>query len=487
MKGRRIIPDGAGGDALVRRLERRLRAPGRSVGADTVLRRAARARVVLVGDYRPSAAPKRWLGELLAVIAAGVPLMTDAFYRIDAEMLALWRAGRLPARDLRRAGRFDLEIGAPFGPYAALFRDACRGRPVRPIESPVRSDRPSRARRFGLAARRAGAELASGRGVFLVGQAYLARGFLPAMLRRELGLSERDLVTILFQRGVSTPRALGEGCFVLPLQRPGVARSGGLGLGRVDLAATVWGLLDELCRRLGVDPYRRSVHGPEGAVAALRDLYPNVLSEADGRLVGPLLTARGLSRAAVARARAAIAAGQSRYLPGANVVIIGRARMVDAAEEVSHFLNFALRGDVRRSLEPASFHQEAWDEAIGYLGSKLLHPTRPALGAGDVARLGRRGASGVLARFLAEHLRMEADAGGLTEVPAAVTRVLRDGGRLRERGCHLLGYHLGARMYAAHRAGSLPAARARRLFEARSLPPGPALRRYLRVSKELRT
>lgn len=442
---------------------------------------ASAAGVALVGDYRSSSAPKAWLATLVGR-RRGTALFLDVFAQRDAFLVDLWRAGRLSTRELLTLTRFASEIATDFAPYAALLR---RGG-VELLEAPVRSDRASRAARFRLAARRMAEHRRTRRwrrAIVLAGQAYLARGFFPAMLRRALRLRLGDIVTVTFSADAARPASLGGGRYVLPLgPSRRLARTSARDDARVDLDATLTGVLDRLCSKLGIDPFRHRVNvGDQTPV--LRDVYPLVLQRGQSRTAAKVLRARGLDTDDVRRSLGVLAREGSLFVPRASVILVGKLELVGGAEEAAHFLNFALRGDLLAP-QRSSFYQDVWDEAIGFLGSKLLHPRRPSPTLSALRRSRPQGILREARSFVLAHARMEASYGNLREPPFRVRAGLAGGGELLFHAHHMLGYMLGSRLHRASRSRG-PRWLAR-LFATRLDGPIEAFGHYLRVTRELR-
>ena len=306
-----------------------------------------------------------------------------------------------------------------------------------------------------------------------MGQAYLHRSFFPRLLREACG--PLRIVIVCFLPGAREAQDLGEGRFVMPLGRVAGSSWEEDDDEALDLGATVCAMTDALCRRLGVDPYRRRVRLGERRVH-LRDAYPLVLARSRLKTARRVLAATGMDAELRAQATRQLRDRRSLFVPRPNVILLGRTQGVDAAEEVAHFLNFALRGDLR--CDPSgSFYQAVWDEAVGFLGSRLLVPARPGIDIDE--------ADTPLAKFLQQHRSMERSFESMEAVPGTVGAVLSSSGSRRSRAFHALGYRLGDGMADAAARGDLPPASLRRIFEAPSLRERGALRRYLRWAKRL--
>jgi hypothetical protein len=127
------------------------------------------------------------------------------------------------------------------------------------------------------------------------------------------------------------------------------------------------------------------------------------------------------------------------YLPRVNAFCIREFKMMYAAEEAARFLHHACRGLPRLNEQdsaesPGSLHARVVEDALGYLGSRILYPARPAMEAD--AEFGRDG-------------------------------LLNFRNAVRENP----GYALGSRLYEDYLSGAVTRNRLRHLFLAHLDPP----------------
>lgn len=169
---------------------------------------------------------------------------------------------------------------------------------------------------------------------------------------------------------------------------------------------------------------------------------------------------------------------ESYTIPRANMVYLGNLSVNHAAEEASHFVRSICSGALEPRMLVDAFYARCLEEAVGFLGSKLLNHKRRAP---DVRWLERRSKNRRLpeherqvARLVLKHLRMEA---GLR---------IRGGSSLYECDAdtfnevtHLLGYILGEKIYYALIAGQIDKAEVRELYFEAFEEDGVALTTYL--------
>ena len=158
-----------------------------------------------------------------------------------------------------------------------------------------------------------------------------------------------------------------------------------------------------------------------------------------------------------------ILSSESYYIPSAKMVYLGNLSLNHASEEATHFL----RHVCSRSLEPKhlvdAFYARALEEAVGFLGSKLLNHRRKCLHGPALERLRRNKTSGEfyreMARLVLKHQRM------------VEGRKVRNSNQIFECDAemfnaitHIIGYQLGDRLYYGLVDGVLDKAEIRELF-----------------------
>ncbi|MEM6730890.1 MAG: hypothetical protein AAF658_05005, partial [Myxococcota bacterium] len=169
---------------------------------------------------------------------------------------------------------------------------------------------------------------------------------------------------------------------------------------------------------------------------------------------------------------------ESYFIPRANMVYLGNLSVNHAAEEASHFVRAVCSDSHEPRLLVDAFYSRCLEEAVGFLGSKLLNHKRKALGPRRLERIAKNKRKNDddrnIARLVLKHLRMES---GLR---------IRGGSALYECDAdtfnavtHLLGYLLGEKIYYALIEGRLDKKEVRELFLEDFEEEGVALTTYL--------
>ena len=177
-----------------------------------------------------------------------------------------------------------------------------------------------------------------------------------------------------------------------------------------------------------------------------------------------------------------IARSDSAYIPRAQLVYLGNHAAHHVSEEATHFLRHGCLEEGAQ--EPRglvdAFYSRCIEEALGFLGAKLMDPRRQCLSPSAWRRLARDPRASPRSRrmgqLLLRHLRLETgqrvrDMAAVYGCDAEMFNALT----------HLLGYRLGARLYAGLARGRLQQAQIRALFFDALEEEGVALATYLHL------
>jgi len=178
-----------------------------------------------------------------------------------------------------------------------------------------------------------------------------------------------------------------------------------------------------------------------------------------------------------------ILASQSYYIPAAGIVYLANLSINHASEEASHFLRHRCSGG---SGEPRylvdAFYARVLEEAVGFLGSKLLNHKRRCSHASDLRRLARRQGATSFTRRLAslanKHERLVA---GLSVRKAS--SIYECGQKMFNAITHVIGYQLGDRLYFALLDGDIAKTHVRKLFFESFADEGAAIGAYFGLMK----
>jgi hypothetical protein len=230
-----------------------------------------------------------------------------------------------------------------------------------------------------------------------------------------------------------------------------------------DFAPTIYNLIDSLGSFLEIDRY--SPHNTTQP-KFLVDLLPEVYGGSSDGMLRRLLARKGVSDEQAEAMFVEVEESGSAYLPQVNAFYVREFQMMQAAEDVTRFLHHACRGLPARLRENTAFifventrptlrtiddfYTCVMENAVAYLGSRILYPSRPAPDTGiclTISRAAYEDAAREAIRAPAEKFAVTARA---------------------------FGYGLGSQMYAVYLAGKVKPSGLRRLFLAHLDKPGLA-------------
>jgi len=278
-----------------------------------------------------------------------------------------------------------------------------------------------------------------------------------------------------------------------------------------DLRPTLYNLIEGMVRFLGINQY--SSHNTTQP-RLLVDLMPEVHSRSSDALLRRLVSRKGFTAAHRRSLLRQVRERGSVYLAPINAVYIREFRMTSSAEDATRFLHQACRGlpNLWNGKAPAqhttpvatkhiapvaqpldrddAFYMAAFEHALAFFGSRILHPARPALRDTDIANLfdvtredlehqtSLPFADAVEALdFLIQHREQDCCA---AQAPAFT-------GRKYEYVAQQLGYLTGNDLYDAYLEGCLITAALRKLFLTHIEQPGVARKAYVRLRTRLRS
>lgn len=444
----------------------------------------AAADMVLIGDYHALPAAQRFAATLLEERAQPgdrpVILGLETVFSRDQHILDEWWRREIDAEELQQRIRFDLDWGYDWAPFYELLVTAREhAEAIYGLDCMPRED----LRKIGARDRHAVHKMAEIRqrhpnAVILVlfGESHLAPGHLPKVLHERL--PEERVLTVLQNVDPLYWRAAGEQqerveavrvnhdvvCvfnstplekyenYRLHLSRWGRSEEEG-----PDLAPTIYNLIDSLLRFLDINRYS-SHNGTQPKF--LVDLLPEVYCRASGaRLRQTLSRHYATDEETQAMVRHVEERG-SVYLPQVNAFYVREFKMMYAAEEAARFLHHACRGlPIRGGNTPppessSRFYSRTIEYALGYFGSRVLYPARPA----------------------AEDAGTRESQEGMPESPRKKV----------EASSRLLGYMLGNALYEAYLKGRVSRSLLRRWFLIHLETPGKAKEAYREIAAKVR-
>ena len=382
------------------------------------------ADIVLVGDYHALSAAQAYAASILEKLAQGsrpVLFCVEAILARDQKIVDEWFLEEIDSEELRERIRFDTDWGYDWRPYRELLERARKVTSgVYGLDCPPRSDLRTIARRD----RHAAAKLLELRRrhpdaviVVLFGESHLAPNHLPSRLREQQ--PEARIFTVLQNVDALYWQAAGEArenvgavrvnddvvCAFTstPLEkyenyrlyieqwqreRPNVP----------DLAPSFYNLIDTLCRFLNLS---------RGSMSVQSDNFPEVSCTRRSQSIRRRLQRAGLDSQEIAQVLAVLRLRGSCYVPAVNTVFAQRFTVPEAAEEAARFVHHACQGEERvKGSESNStedeFYLRAIEQALAYLGSKILCPTRVVTCVADASvRMGQTLASRIYDAYVA--------------------------------------------------------------------------------------
>ena len=382
------------------------------------------ADIVLIGDYHALSAAQAYAASILEQLAQGsrpVLFCVEAILARDQKILDEWFRDEIDSEELRERIRFDSDWGYDWRPYRELLeraRKATHG--VYGLDCPPRSDMRTIARRDRYAA----AKLLELRRrhpdaviVVLFGESHLAPNHLPSRLREQQ--SEARIFTVLqnvdalYWQAAGEPRESVGAVRVdedvicaftsTPLEkyenyrlyieqwqreRPSVP----------DLAPSFYNLIETLCRFLNLHRGGDSVNS---------DSFPEVSCTRRNQSIRKRLQRTGLNSEEIAQILATLRLRGSCYVPAVRTVFARRFMVPEAAEEAARFVHHACQGKrsaIRWEMSSMEdeFYRTVIEQALAYLGSKILCPTRVVTCVADASiRAGQTLASRIYDAYVA--------------------------------------------------------------------------------------
>ena len=458
--------------------------------------------IVLVGDYHALAASQRSAASLLeqSALAGGRPVIlgVETIFARDQHILDEWWRREIEEDELRQRIRFDLDWGYDWAPFYDLLVSARdNAEALYGLDCMPRED----LRKIGARDRHAALKIAEIRQrhptaaiYVLFGESHMAPSHLPKAVRKEN--PEARVVTVLQNVDSLYWRAAGERADKIEAVR---VKEGVLCLFNAtplekyesyrlfldqwsrcdespDYAPTIYNLIDSLANFLEINRY-----SPHNSTQPkfLVDLLPEVYGGSSAAILGRLLLRKGISENDLRQMLIKVEECGSTYLPQVNAFYVREFQMMQAAEDAARFLHQACQGLPRRINGHAmdgdggsgeagertradELYTRVVEHAVGYFGSRVLYPSRPAVSVDDAPQLSR------------------------AALDKAAQAALRGDPEKSESFAQEWGYRIGSQIYDAYLAGKVAASGLRRLFLAHLDEPGLARKVCAAVMGKLR-
>ena len=484
------------------RYRRTVRHAKRPVPFERLVAASRKARVTLVGDYHTHPQSQRAFFRVLRAQPADADVVVALEMILGRHQSAIDRflAGRISERTFLK--RIEHQRHWPFGPFDAvrpifeLARD--RGWRVVGIDN-FEGGTPLPERDHYAAARIAEslADAPKRRVLALLGEMHLAPGHLPRALRRAGVRSvlrvHQNPEPIWFDwaaRGLATEHdvlEVGDDAFALLSASPVVCQQtyltwleqvqeGDLGGPVFDPnagEANVHHAVQVIDRALSL-----------GAKSALEDI--EVVGPADLRFFDRLRRSGKFSKRELRLIRRHILSVESCYIPKARTIYLATLSVNHAAEEAAHMLRHYCSHegiDETKGMVDA-FYCRVMNEAIAFLGSKIVNPKRKCVHESDLGAMAAGDPDpmrATVAKFVVAHKRMERG----EKVPQ-LAKVFRAAPPVFNAVTHMLGYILGDKLYYALSRGRVDRSAIRNLYFEPMEDEGAALLLYLEWANRVR-
>lgn len=477
------------------------------------------ADVVLIGDYHALPISQRFACRILeraARCGRAVVLGVETVFARDQHILDEWVRGEIDDEELRERIRFDVDWGYHWAPFRELLVSARQHAVgVYGLDCMPRDD----LRKIGTRDRHAAQKIAeiarrhpNAIIAVLFGESHLAPNHIPEVLR--VALPDAGVLTLLQNVDSLYWRAAGERrehVEAVRVKRDVLCVFNATPLEKYesyrqcierwreehaapDLAPTFYNLVDALARFLHIDKYA----APNGTQPVyLVDRMPEVYSRPSEDALRKLLARKGTGAEESKDILARVEGGGSCYVPRMDAIFVREFQMVGGAEEAARFVHHACRpatpaagtgaalNESERREEP--FYTRVIEHALGYFGSRLLYPARPAVRESDLYSLYAQTQEAIeeqtiysyreymqMIDFLVMHKEWEANTRRYSTVPGLIRLGVGFTGAKFAFAAERLGYMLGSELYDAYLAGRLSKRYIRSLFFRRLT--GPAAR-----------
>jgi hypothetical protein len=280
--------------------------------------------------------------------------------------------------------------------------------------------------------------------------------------------------------------------------------------GEIYVTATVYNLINTLLDFIKIDKFTYCLNEQETCIEFMIDGYPEVYTHEEVSLFKKLLRNAKIPRRQIKQILDHAERRGSCYVPPVNAIFIGQFDLVPGAEEAAHFVNFACKDERREKFRSGLissddlFYRTVMEEALAYLGSKIITPTRNCGRESPFLRFEANEQSpsnashipgqfsarpedlgldekdfDFVRTFLLAHLNLETNYKKMSRIPKVISLGIRCRGRKQHWIVHELGYLLGERLHIAYLAGRITRTEISNLFFEKFDFPGSALGMYL--------
>ncbi len=475
--------------------------------------------VVLVGDYHALPSSQLFCEKVITQLAAeGRPIVlgVETVFARDQHLLDEWCSREIDGSELRERLRYDIDWGYDWFPFYRLLETArANCRRIYGLDCCPRNDLRKIARRDEHAAERILRMRKENPGaviVILFGESHLAPTHLPREIRNRFPGAR--ITTVLQNVDSLYWKAGGERDHVVeavrvrddvvcvfnatPLEkyesyRMYLERWAREPRASLDLAPTVFNLIDALLQFLNIDKYSTTCGGH-----SLVDVFPEVCHRGTEDAIARLV----LRKAGGNELRSLLAQLNAHgccYAPRLNTFFVHHFEMLHLTEEIASFVHRACRGAIGKlpltivERRPQDvFYERVLENTLRYFGSRILYPARPVLRESDLYALYASSESQLdfprdefdtMIDFLVMHKDYETHHKMYWQLPVLLEQGLQSTGRQFDFLTGQLGKILANQLYESYLSGQLTRRSLRALFFTNLHPPFSAETAYFATAR----
>lgn len=479
--------------------------------------------IVFFGDYHPLRASQDWallLMRELTARGAKLVLALEMLYEFQQESLDRWMKGRYSEEEFLKVIDYESEWGFEWASYRRFFESARDPFvPIFGIDYEPRDQLKYIRRRDEMMARK----IASIRNFFpdhiilvIVGESHLASNHLPSRVRKTCGETVRGTTIVqnidqlywkllLSGREEAGSVIIDRDRFCIFTASPMIKYQAYRDMielwSQHSISESVLSSMEEIVDNIfmilmgGEKPLDVTVNGDWKE--PLESVFPEVQRRRTYKSFFTMLRAQKVSDEGLLVLKENLRRSGIYYMPAINGFLLLRFDQALAAREAARFIVYAMRDEVgqansiRRS-EEDRFYAFIFEEALTWVGAKLVNPLVDPADTGDLSgRIGRGGRvtspvegytlqeTRETARFLKYHLKREREGKGSMRRTALLDEIYRLEIRKRLLIIRTLGKMLGFVLFEGFHQGLLSREELKSLFAQRFDIPGSGKRLYV--------
>ncbi len=477
--------------------------------------------IVLVGDYHALPSSQLYCEKVINQLATEgrrVVFAVETVFARDQHLLDEWSSREIDGAELRERLRYDADWGYDWFPFYRLLETArANCHRIYALDCCPRNDLRKIARRDEHAAERIRRIRKQNPGaviVVLFGESHLAPNHLPQQIR---ALSPGVRMTTVLQNvdalywkaggernhHVDAVRVRDDVLCVFnatPLEkyesyRMYLERWAREPQAPLDLAPTVFNLIDALLQFLNIDKYAATASSDGHSLV---DLFPEVCHRRTEDAIAKLVLRKGGGN----ELRSLLAQFNAHgccYAPRMNTFFVHHFEMLYLTEEIAGYVHRACRGAIGKAplrlVEGNShdlFYARVLECTLRYFGSRVLYPARPTLRETDLYSLYASSETQSdfpssefekMIDFLVMHKDYESHREKYWQAPVLIEHGLQSTGRNFDYLTRQLGQLLANQLYEAYLSGQVSKRSLRALFFCDLNPPGAAETAYFAIAQ----